>query len=909
MTARIEVMHTAEKEIHFSGGVLMTLLTEAERTSRTPVRLFGEELNVNEGNLFLSMIRLIRPIHNPSNVKTLRKQASQYKNCEISIRSDIPFHEEDYVRLLRERMSKDYYRLMAEAYEVFNAFLMITDNALRIPVASRIIRSVKEVISMDNRIPDDSLFPVRPDGSALTKSELVECSEINFYSFVTGVFYYACENITDNTTGAGTIRSWVLSKGIHGKKARIREEIGSSIQQELEISFALPMFQETDNPTVPYAPILKENQIRTLKKYLDPLYESRHRVPTVMYRNKLTPLYDFYVSPVLRIRETDGLNEASQYIRKPTPAKLRDFARTLLIVADGGMGKSTVMLDLLLQTITDFPSTGILPVFAELKEFRLPCDSIAHYLYERTEAWWDHSFRAFTLHLERYQTIIFLDGFDEIKRCYRSGFSDLLHDFTRRYPKAQVLVSSRLVDNVVSMLRFRSVQVEPFSCDQCIELINKYEYRPDRPELKASFIKALKDDDLYRRHQKLAENPLLCTMMLRIFGAEGRVPSTITRFYEQAFQILSEEHDSTKVFSRHLNTGIEPRDLKTVLEEICMYAYSDECYSFTVDRMSYYLSALNSYAQLEISPIKAEALLTDLKDNLCLMTESESGLYNFIGNRYFDNYFAALYMSFHLEGNSRFAIDLFERGRYKRDGDHVLDMLYALGRQTTQIHLFLPKLEQIFERVEKEWKHHVAVKERNADTISDWDRSSMSDEKDRYCCLAYLKNCYDTISYTSGTVLYEAANYPVSPLLNYILELNHFHEEEGSEVFWNPNDEFTDEVFYEYREDSRSEPIIVTIQDLREMEAPTHPLVVDGEPYCDPEVDPYRIKEAGRCYIIPLDQLDYRTSPDIIESLTDPSSPYFREYQRLSAYYVKLKQQKTENEGNIFRRPSASRPA
>ena len=58
-----------------------------------------------------------------------------------------------------------------------------------------------------------------------------------------------------------------------------------------------------------------------------------------------------------------------------------------------------------------------------------------------------------------------------------------------------------------------------------------------------------------------------------------------------------------------------------------------------------------------------------------------------------------------------------------------------------------------------------------------------------------------------------------------------------------------------------------------------------------------------------LDQLDYRTSPDIIESLTDPSSPYFREYQRLSAYYVKLKQQKTENEGNIFRRPSASRPA
>ena len=107
----------------------------------------------------------------------------------------------------------------------------------------------------------------------------------------------------------------------------------------------------------------------------------------------------------------------------------------------------------------------------------------------------------------------------------------------------------------------RSVSVQPFSSDQCVALIQKYNYRPDRPELKAAFIKALKEGDLYQKHQPIAQNPLLCTMMLRIFGAEGRIPGGIARFYGQAYSILSEEHDAMKAFERHLYTGLDPKDL------------------------------------------------------------------------------------------------------------------------------------------------------------------------------------------------------------------------------------------------------------------------------------------------------------------------------------------------------------
>ena len=534
-----EMINYGETDIRFSGGVLMTLLADAEKVSRTPVTLFGANLNVNEANLFLSMIRLIRPIHNPSNVRTLRKQVSQYKNCQISLRSDIPFHEEDYIRLLKERMSYDYYRLMEEAYKVFNAFLKISDEDVRVPVADKVIRSIKEVLALDSTIPDDALFRVQPDGTALTKAELLKCSNINFYSFVIGMFYYACEKIPDNTVGSGTIREWVMTRGLRGRKSLVRSDAGSSIPQDLNISFDLPVLPEDPDESVPYAPILKENQIETLMKYLGPLYEAKQMLPTLMYPKKLTPLYDFYVAPVLRKREAEDPNDPGIFITKPTPAKLLEYAQHLLIVADGGMGKSTVILDMLLQSITNFPSTGILPVFAELKDFQMPCDSLEHYLFEKTEAWWDHSYRAFTVHLERYQTIIFLDGFDEMKARYHRDFASLLHAFIRRFSKAQVIVSSRLVGDVIPLLRMRSVSVQPFSSDQCVALIQKYNYRPDRPELKAAFIKALKEGDLYQKHQPIAQNPLLCTMMLRIFGAEGRIPGGIARFYGQAYSILS----------------------------------------------------------------------------------------------------------------------------------------------------------------------------------------------------------------------------------------------------------------------------------------------------------------------------------------------------------------------------------
>ena len=902
----------SDTDIHFAGGVLMTLLADAEVISRNPVRVFGETVNLNEGNLFLFMIKLIRPMHTPSNFNTLRKQSIQYKHGEISIRSDIPFHEEGYIRLFKERMGNDYYRLMGDAFEVLNSFLRISDEDTKNTVADKIVRSIMEVISLDDAIPEKALFPIQPDGSAITKVELVNCTRINFYSFIVGVFYYACTKITDNTLCADTVKLWTVPQEGKGKKALMHEGIGNTITQNLDISFALPVMQNSEDESVPYAPILKENQIATLSTYLEPLYESKYRVPTLMYGDTLTPLYDFYVPPVLRIRETDILNKRSPYITKPTPEKLKDYASQILIVGDGGMGKSTVVLDLLLQCIRNFPSTGVLPIFVELKEFRSSYTSMEQFLYEKTEAWWDHSFRAFTIHLERYQTVIFLDGFDEIKSCYRKYFANLLNDFSCRYTKAQIIASSRLVSHVVPMLRFRSVSIQPFTIDQCAELINKYDYRPERPEYKAAFIKALRDDEsgVYRRHQQLAENPLLCTMMFRIYARDGRIPTNIARFYEQAYQILAAEHDATKVYERQLYTGLEPRGLKVILEEVCMYAYADEQYFFTVDEMSKYLSWLNSYAELGIKPINAEDLLADLKDNLCLMTQHDDGRYSFVGNRYFDNYFAAVYMSLHLEGNSEYAIEVFEKGRrYNCEGDHMLEMLYHLGRKTTQIHLFLPKLERVISKIESMWKRHIELKERNAIPVNSWDDDPLFDDKDRFCCFAYLKECYDTISYTTGTVLYEATNYPISPLLNFILELNNFHSEEGTELFDNPDDYFTDDVFYEYRADPESETEIVTAQDLKRMETTTHPLMYDGEIVFDPEEDEYTLEEIGRFYIIQMDELDYRSCPALVESITDDYSPYFREYKSLLDYYEELKQIQMETTGNVFRRPTISRTA
>ena len=80
-----------------------------------------------------------------------------------------------------------------------------------------------------------------------------------------------------------------------------------------------------------------------------------------------------------------------------------------------------------------------------------------------------------------------LDGMDEIKSRYLTQFEKELSDLADRYPENNFILSSRPISDFIVRSKFDVYELAPFTKEQALQLIDQLVYRPESPELKASF--------------------------------------------------------------------------------------------------------------------------------------------------------------------------------------------------------------------------------------------------------------------------------------------------------------------------------------------------------------------------------------------------------------------------------------
>ncbi|MEG4231862.1 hypothetical protein QUA40_07080 [Microcoleus sp. Pol11C3] len=135
------------------------------------------------------------------------------------------------------------------------------------------------------------------------------------------------------------------------------------------------------------------------------------------------------------------------------------------------------------------------------------------------------------------------DGLDEVfDRATQSTVIDDIIRFAQQYPKAQVLITSRIVGYNPDRLqhaKFRHFTIQPLDTNEINEFIDRwYELSmgsdPDKKRLK----KRLKDTIANSKAiQNLADNPLLLTMMT-ILNRRQELPRDRADLYEQASRVL-----------------------------------------------------------------------------------------------------------------------------------------------------------------------------------------------------------------------------------------------------------------------------------------------------------------------------------------------------------------------------------
>jgi len=551
--------------------------------------------------------------------------------------------------------------------------------------------AIRTLIIEDDTIYEDTVVDLV---NGTTKKALRTQSRLVLSHFLAGVFLYTVT--VNNKVGVDTIPS-------------ITDEYVTSFAKESEtIGFMPPRPSKTT---------LAGNKA-LFDEYLNRLQDFYGTVKTLLFQDTLMDFYDMYLPNDIALPSNVWFNIENEtkhkfnrrlFMSSTTVLSaigvtdLIHISNFLILKGTGGLGKSMMIRHLLLDAIKSFPSLSLVPIFVPLKEYRSFGGSLSEYIYsilkDRCES---ISEETYVNALKDGSFILLLDGIDEIDRNHSERFEKELNTFADKYPNNYYIMSSRPFHTFVSFARFITVELCPFTKEQALALIDKLDYEPEQPEVKAKF-RTLLDSSLFYTHRSFVEIPLLLTIMLMTFKYFAEVPSKMHLFYRQAFLVLFRMHDSSKgAYTREFRSGLDVDAFSNLFSEICFRSYCDDKYEFMHTEFVLYFQASVQSAKLDIR-ITADDFLHDLCTCLCIMYD-EGSKYHFV-HRSFQEYFAALFMSRQSEDFLRKLGGFYEgRARSRLDqhiygfqDDSTFSMLYDIMPDKVEAYVFVPFLEALID--------------------------------------------------------------------------------------------------------------------------------------------------------------------------------------------------------------------
>ncbi len=413
-------------------------------------------------------------------------------------------------------------------------------------------------------------------------------------------------------------------------------------------------------------------------KYYDTAIRKYSSLKSIINRTEVYYLYDIYVN--IFIENNKGKIDTSNILN------ILKVSNATIITGMGGSGKSTLLKHLFLNCLK---LNAYVPFFIELRdingmEVSERLEISLHKLLNDTNLNLDYNH--FCYALEKCDTILFLDGFDELEDDKAQQVAKGIQDLFSRYEKIKVFVTSRPCEQqFISWNNFNEFKVCPLRKNEALELIKKINYSS---ETKSRFLSDL-EDKLFDLHRSFASNPLLLTIMLLTYGDYAEIPSKIHMFYEEAFEVLFRKHDSIKGMAlRTLKTDLAKDDFERILSAFSFISYIETKYDFRRKELIEYLEKAKELINAEFS---VENYLTDLQEAVCII-QLEGLLYSYT-HRSFQEYFTALYILRSSKEQRKIIFNMMPARAIKKD--NVIELLYDMNKDIVETELVIPILKKI----------------------------------------------------------------------------------------------------------------------------------------------------------------------------------------------------------------------
>lgn len=373
---------------------------------------------------------------------------------------------------------------------------------------------------------------------------------------------------------------------------------------------------------------------KAFESYVNFTYDRNSKVKTLLYKNVSKPLYNFYESVDVEV-ENEVISTAN------VKCLIDKLGNHILITGTGGIGKSTLMKHLFLNSI----DVGYcLPLLIELRGFnrKLKENSslkLVDYLYDDIATKrFDTEKEYFIYALKSGKVLLLLDGFDELDENTSIYIESEIKDFSLNFSECPVILSSRPSNEFIGWSDFIEANALPLTKDKALSLINKLEIEDQI--LKERFIEEL-DESLYVKYKSFASIPLLLIIMLITYEMNATIPDNLNDFYDMAFLALFQSHDASKSgYRRDIQSKLSHEEFKEIFSYIAFNSYYNGEYQFTEAKLLEYIErSLNKFDK----KVGAQDYLKDLDKSVCMIIRE--GLMLKFTHRSFQEYFAAVFMS------------------------------------------------------------------------------------------------------------------------------------------------------------------------------------------------------------------------------------------------------------------------
>lgn len=684
----------------FTAGILFALLVEANK------RCEEYKVKAKEWDIYKEFVNIIAREYGDKygdHQQSFENAARNFKRCE---RQQPIYNLEDYLKEKDCLKGFDNWFTFKFNLHTKNADELLTKYVPDDTVAAWLATAIVQTIIEDDTIPDETVFYyVEEEHVTITRNDLKsgKCDSFLLAALFLGAYFYTIINIADNTKGADTYNAWFKSpEDTESTHRKIVYDISNNYSGTINIYRDVDDFNSNLNTgkLIAYKPsAFKEyNEDETeYYKYLNKTYKESNRIYSLLYKYSYKEFYQLYVCG-----GATQLNDRSDIV--PFPVSYEKGLNLLnlsycgervyddfIIEGRAGAGKSVLMKNILLRAIENYRTDKVLPILLDAREYKFNGE-LEECIYKKfVRMGGECSLDEFYNKLKAGRFIILFDGLDEAYKRQTEELAILIEHFAEKYDSVYCVATSRPVMDFSFMHRFQYYEMDPFTKGEALALIDKLEFRSDKPDIKENFKKTF-TDTLYKKYPNFSNNPLLITLMLMTFGATGEVPSQIHKIYEEAYKVLLETHDADKGLTRELYLGCSKEKFSQYFMEFCSDSFDDSVYEYEKKDILKYFLQIPSAVKDGIEDRGAD-FLKDAHDSFSLLIK-DGNIYEFI-HRGLQEYMTALCLS-ELDDDefSEIGQGLIEDPELIRT-DNIFEFLYSIKPEKVKKYILGPYLEKV----------------------------------------------------------------------------------------------------------------------------------------------------------------------------------------------------------------------